>query len=222
MMGTAISFKRPDGGEGRGYLSLAARGDAPGLVVLQEWWGLQDQVKGLCERFALAGFTALAPDLYGGKVVPYHDRDEASRSMDALDFADAAGQSVQGAVDFLRRAGAKAGVVGYCMGGALAVLSAAKVKGLSAAIAYYGLPPEQAAKPGDVAVPLQGHFASRDDWCTPAVVESFQKGLTAEHEFFRYEADHAFANEQRFAVHDREAAELAWDRTVAFLSKHLG
>jgi carboxymethylenebutenolidase len=223
-MGTAISYKRPDGAEAHGYLTLAARGDAPGVVVLQEWWGLQDQVKGLCDRFAAAGFTALAPDLYGGKVVPYHDRDEASRSMDALDFADACGQSVQGAVDFLKRNGAKIGVIGYCMGGAIAVLSAAKVKGLSAAVTYYGLPPESAVKAADQTVSLQGHFATRDDWCTPEVVESFESGLKAAGktcEIHSYQADHAFANEQRLPVHDRKAAELAWSRTVDFLSRHL-
>jgi len=223
-MGTAISYKRPDGAEARGYLTLAARGDAPGVVVLQEWWGLQDQMKGLCDRFASAGFSALAPDLYGGKVVPYHDREEASRSMGALDFADAVGQGVQGAVDFLKGNGAKVAAVGFCMGGAIAVLSAAKVKGLAASVAYYGLPPDSAAKPADLTVPLQGHFATRDDWCTPDLVETFESGLKAAgkiHEIYSYEAEHAFANEQRLPVHDRQAAELAWSRTVSFLSRHL-
>src|ERR1700743_3242355 len=97
-MGTSIAFKRPDGKEAHGYLANAAKGNAPGVVVIQEWWGLQDQVKGLCDRFAAAGFTALAPDLYGGKVVPYHDRAEAAHSMNSLDFGDATTQGVQGAV----------------------------------------------------------------------------------------------------------------------------
>ena len=72
-MGTSISYKRPDGKENGGYLALAERGNAPGVVVIQEWWGLQEQIKGICDRFALAGFDALAPDLYKGVVVPYHD-----------------------------------------------------------------------------------------------------------------------------------------------------
>ena len=80
-MGTSISFKRPDGKDAGGYLANAARGDAPGVVVIQEWWGLQEQIKGLCNRFALAGFDALAPDLYNGKVVPYHDTDAAGRQQ---------------------------------------------------------------------------------------------------------------------------------------------
>jgi len=223
-MGTAISFKRPDGAEARVYLSLAARHDAPGVVVIQEWWGLQDQVKGLCDRFAAAGFTALAPDLFGGKVVPYHDRAEAAHSMNELDFGDATTQYVQGAADYLRQNGAPVGVVGYCMGGAIAMLSAAKVHGLSAAIAYYGLPPREALAPADLAVPVQGHFASRDDWCTPGIVIEFERELREAgrpHDFFHYEADHAFANEQRFAPHDRHLAELAWGRTINFLARHL-
>ncbi|MGY3647455.1 dienelactone hydrolase [Bradyrhizobium sp. LM4.3] len=87
-MGTAITFKRPDGKDGSGYLANTARGNAPGVVVIQEWWGLSDQIKGLCDRFALAGFDALAPDLYKGKVVPYHDTDAAGKEMNSLDFMD--------------------------------------------------------------------------------------------------------------------------------------
>src|ERR1700743_598017 len=87
-MGTIITFKRPDGKDASGYLANAARSDAPGVVVIQEWWGLQDQIKGMCERFARAGFDALAPDLYKGTVVPYHDTDAAGREMNSLDFMD--------------------------------------------------------------------------------------------------------------------------------------
>ncbi len=96
-MGTLISFKRPDGQEAKGYLAKAAKADAPGVVVIQEWWGLQDQIKGMCDRFALAGFNALAPDLYKGTVVPYHDTDAAGREMNSLDFMDATTQTVRGA-----------------------------------------------------------------------------------------------------------------------------
>ena len=223
-MGTGITFKRPDGTEAQGYLSLAWHGEAPGVVVIQEWWGLQDQVKGVCDRLALAGFSALAPDLYRGTVVPYHDHDAAAKAMNGLDFIDATSQTVRGAASFLGRSGAKVGIVGFCMGGAVAVIGAAKVQELSAAIAYYGLPPAQAAAPADVHVPLLGHFANHDDWCGPAVVDAFESGLKAagkEFEFHRYDASHAFANEQRAQVHDRHAAEQAWQRTVEFLSRTL-
>jgi carboxymethylenebutenolidase len=224
-MGTHISFKRPDGKDAGGYLANAARGNAPGVVVIQEWWGLSEQIKGLTDRFALAGFDALAPDLYNGVVVPYHDTDAANKEMGSLDFIDATTQTVRGAVHYLARNGAKVGLTGFCLGGAVTVIGAAKIPELSAGVVFYGIPPAQAATPADVKIPLQGHFASRDDWCTPAVVDAFEKGLkeagkTAE--FFRYEADHAFVNEQRAAVHDREAAELAWGRATEFFHKHLG
>src|SRR6476660_8508419 len=85
-MGTHITFKRPDGKETAGYLANAARGNAPGVVVVQEWWGLSENIKGLCDRFAVAGFDALAPDLYKGVVVPYHDTEAANKQMGSLDF----------------------------------------------------------------------------------------------------------------------------------------
>jgi len=224
-MGTTITFKRPDGKDATGYLANAAQGNAPGVVVIQEWWGLSEQIKGLTDRFALAGFDALAPDLYDGVVVPYHDTELANKEMTSLDFMDATTQTVRGAVQYLKRNSAKVGLTGFCMGGAVTIIGAAKVAELSAAVAFYGIPPEQAAKPADVKIPLQGHFANKDDWCTPAVVDAFEKGLKAAGkpaEFFRYDADHAFVNEQRAAVHDREAAELAWGRATAFFHKHLG
>ncbi len=224
-MGTTITFKRPDGKDATGYLANAAQGNAPGVVVIQEWWGLSEQIKGLADRFALAGFDALAPDLYNGVVVPYHDTEAANKEMTSLDFMDATTQTVRGAVQYLKRNSAKVGLTGFCMGGAVTIIGAAKVAELSAAVAFYGIPPEQAARPADLKIPLQGHFANRDDWCTPAVVDAFEKGLKAagkQAEFFRYDADHAFVNEQRAAVHDREAAELAWSRATAFFHKHLG
>jgi len=134
-MGTEISFKRPDGGEAKGYLANASRGDAPGVVVIQEWWGLQDQIKGMCERFARAGFDALAPDLYNGIVVPYHDTAAANKEMSSLNFLEATEQNVRGAARYLKRNGAKVGLTGFCMGGAVAIIGAAKIPELSAAVA---------------------------------------------------------------------------------------
>jgi len=224
-MGTHITFKRPDGKEAKGYLANAAHGNAPGVVVIQEWWGLSDNIKGLVDRFALAGFDALAPDLYNGVVVPYHDADAANAQMTSLDFMDATTQTVGGAVQYLARNGAKVGLTGFCMGGAVTIIGAAKIAGLTAAVTFYGIPPEQAAKPADVKIPLQGHFANKDDWCTPAAVDAFEKAMKAagkDFEAFRYDADHAFVNEERAAVHDRQAAELAWGRATDFFKKHLG
>src|SRR5260370_38522026 len=101
LMGTSISFKRPDGKDASGYLTNAERGNAPGVVVIQEWWGLSEQIKGLCDRFALAGFDALAPDLYNGKVGPYPDMDAAPKEMNCLHFMDATTQPVAGAWQYL-------------------------------------------------------------------------------------------------------------------------
>lgn len=223
-MGAEITFKRPDGGDAKGYLTNAASGDAPGVVVIQEWWGLAEQIKAMVDRFALAGFDALAPDLFNGVVVPYHDADRAAKEMQSLNFLDATEQNVRGAVQYLKRNGAKVGIAGYCMGGAVAVIGAAKVPELTAAVSFYGLPPEQAVKAADVKIPLQGHFANKDDYITPKTVDDFEKALKAagkDAEFFRYDADHAFVNEQRMAVHDRHAAELAWSRAIAFLKGRL-
>jgi carboxymethylenebutenolidase len=224
-MGAEITFKRHDGGDARGYLSNAARGDAPGLVVIQEWWGVQAQIKAMCDRFALAGFDALAPDLFKGVVVPYHDSEAAAKEMSSLNFIEATDLTVRGAVQYLKRNGAKVGLTGFCMGGAVAIIGAARIPELTAAVSFYGVPPLEAVKPADVKIPLQGHFANRDGYITPKVVDDFEKALKAAgktFEFFRYDADHAFVNEQRMAVHDRQAAELAWSRAIEFLKKHLG
>jgi len=199
-MGTRINFKRPDGKQAAGYLAKAARAKAPGVVVIQEWWGLQDQIKGICDRFALAGYEALAPDLYAGTVVPYHDTEAAGREMNSLNFLDATDQVVRGAAQLLAQGGAKVGLTGFCLGGAVTILGACRIPELSAAVCFYGLPPDNVAKPADVKVPLQAHFANRDDWCTPAAVDAFEAGLKAagkKAEIFRYDADHAFVNEQR-------------------------
>lgn len=224
-MGTNITFKRPDGKDATGYLANAARGNAPGIVVIQEWWGLSENIKGLVDRFAVAGFDALAPDLYDGVVVPYHDADAAGKEMNSLNFIEATEQNVRGAVQYLKRNGAKVGLTGFCMGGAVTIIGAVKIPELTAGVAFYGIPPEQAVKPSDVKIPLQGHFANKDDWCTPAAVDAFDKAMKAagkDFEAFRYDADHAFVNEERAAVHDRQAAELAWGRATEFFKKHLG
>jgi carboxymethylenebutenolidase len=223
-MGTDIGFRRADGKETTGYLASAGRANAPGIVVIQEWWGLQDQIKGIADRFALAGYDALAPDLYAGTVVPYHDTDAAGKEMNSLNFLDATDNTVRGAAQFLQKSGAKVGLTGFCMGGAVTIIGACRIPELSAAVCFYGIPPESVAKPADIKVPLQAHFANQDDWCTPAVVAAFEAALKAagkSAEVFRYDASHAFVNEQR-DVYDRAAAELAWGRTLKFWATHLG
>lgn len=222
-MGTDITFKRADGRDVPGYLSNPANCKAPSVIVIQEWWGVCDQIKGLCDRFSLAGFGALAPSLYDGRVVPYHDRDAAGREMDMLDLMDATVQTVRAAAQYLACNGAKVGLTGFCLGGVVAVIGAAKVPELAAASAFYGLPPEGLIDVEDICVPIQGHFANTDDWCTPQMVDAFEKAMTAARkpmELYRYDAKHGFQNEQR-PSHDRAIAELAWGRTTAFFRRHL-
>jgi carboxymethylenebutenolidase len=222
-MGTRIGFSRADGKPAEGYLAKAGRAHAAGVIVIQEWWGLQDQIKGICDRLALAGYDALAPDLYAGTVVPYHDTDAAGREMNSLNFLDATDQVVRGAAQFLKGTGVKVGLTGFCLGGAVTILGACRIAEITAAVCFYGLPPETVAPARDLKVPLQGHFANRDDWCTPAAVDKFEADLRAAGkaaEIFRYQAEHAFVNEQR-DVYDRVAAELAWERMLTFWSQHL-
>jgi carboxymethylenebutenolidase len=223
-MGTKITFKRPDGKDAAGYLSKAGRANAPGIVVIQEWWGLQDQIKGICDRFALAGYEALAPDLYAGTVVPYHDTEAANREMSSLNFLDATDQIVRGAAQYLQTTGVKVGLTGFCMGGAVTILGGIRISELAAGVCFYGLPPANVANPAQLRIPLQAHFANEDDWCTPKAVDEFEAALKKagkSAEIFRYDAKHGFMNEQRLDAHQRRAAEQAWARTLEFWGRHL-
>jgi carboxymethylenebutenolidase len=220
-MGTMIEFSRPDGSRCRGYLADAGKG-SPAVIVLQEWWGLNQQIRGIADRFAAAGFTALAPDLFDGRVT--QDADEASHLMDGLDFPGATHQDIRGAAQYLAASGGKVGVTGYCMGGALAIAAAVHVPEVAAAVCLYGIPPREFADPADVRIPFQGHFATRDGWCTPELVAELEARMRAQGvspEIFRYAAAHAFCNELRPEVYDPKCAAEAWMRTLAFFGKYL-
>lgn len=221
-MGEKITFKRPDGKDCVGYYAKPAAGDkAPGIVVIQEWWGLNDQIKGVADRLAAAGYRALVPDLYRGKVTL--DMAEASHMMTGLDFKDAATQDVRGAAQYLKKDGAKVATMGFCMGGALTILAAMYVPETDAASSWYGLPPPEAGDPGKIRIPVQGHFALKDEFFTPASVDVLEAKLKegkVSHEFYRYDANHAFGNET-VANHDPASAKLAWERTLAFLKTQL-
>jgi carboxymethylenebutenolidase len=219
-MGSMIDFTRPDGSTCKGYLAEAGKGK-PGIVVLQEWWGLNDQIKRVADRFAAAGYNALAPDLYHGRVT--QKPDEANHLMEGLDFVGASDQDIAGAVKHLAGISGKVGVMGYCMGGALTVAACARVPGIACGVPYYGVPPKELADPAKIKVPIQGHFANKDDWCTPQVVDEFEKAMTRsgnKPEVFRYDAAHAFANDKG-AAYDEAAAKKSWERTMAFLRNHL-
>ena len=223
-----IAFKRPDGKDCRAFLVEPRAGaSAPGVVVIQEWWGVNDQIKGVAARYASLGFRALIPDLYRGKVGL--NAKEAEHLMNGLNFGDAAGQDVRGAVQYLKKTSKKVGVTGYCMGGALTLLAAANVPELDAAVAWYGFPPLEYLDATRVKAPLLGHFATDDAYFPIAGVAELERKLDAakvRYEFHRYEAQHAFANDEppdpKVATrYDAKAAETAWNRTVAFFASHL-
>ncbi|WP_290677900.1 dienelactone hydrolase family protein [Aquabacterium sp.] len=216
-----ITFQRPDGGQTRGYLADAGP-NRPSVILIQEWWGLNDHIRSLVDRMAADGITALAPDLYRGRLAS--TADEASHMMSGLDFADATHQDLRGAAQYLAQRGSNVGVMGFCMGGALTVASAVHVPGLSAAVCFYGIPPARFADPAQIRIPLQGHFASEDDWCTPAAVDKLEAAMTeaGQHpDLHRYKAQHAFVNQTRPEVYDAVRAQQAWDRSVTFLKQHL-
>jgi len=217
-MGSQIVITRADGGKTDGYLAPSGPG-RPGIVVIQEWWGLNDQICGVADRFARAGYNAVAPDLYKGKVTS--EPDEASHLMDGLNFPDATHQDLNGAVKFLREKSNKVAVMGFCMGGALTIAAAVHVPDIDAAVCFYGIPPQDFADPAKIRVPLQGHFANKDDWCTPAKVTELDgtlKRAGVTHEIFHYDAAHAFFNE-RSSAYDVAASNLAWERMAEFLKK---
>jgi carboxymethylenebutenolidase len=219
-MGSMIDFKRPDGSACKGYLAEAGAGK-PGIIVIQEWWGLNNQIKGIADRLAAAGYNALAPDLYKGRVT--QKPDEANHLMTGLDFVGASDQDIAGAVKSLAASSRKVGVMGFCLGGALTIAAAARVPGVACGVPFYGIPPGQLADPAKITIPIEGHFANNDDWCTPQLVNDFEKAMTAagnKPSIFRYDAAHAFANETS-AAYDATAAQQAWQRTMAFLGKHL-
>jgi carboxymethylenebutenolidase len=221
-MGEMIQVKRPDGKSCPAYLAAPKGANAPGFVCIQEYWGLNDQITKTADRFAEAGYRALVPDLYRGKVAKAAD--EARHMMSNLNFPDAAEQDIRGAVQHLKQASKKVAVGGFCMGGALTLLAALRVHEMDAGACFYGLPPVDPGEFKKIKIPLICHFASQDDWCTPAKVnelESMLKQSKSEFEMYRYDAKHAFMNEARPEVYDRASAKLAWDHTLSFLMKAL-
>lgn len=222
-MGEMIQVKRPDGKACPAYFAAAKRANAPAFVCIQEYWGLNDQIKKTADRLAQAGYRALVPDLYRGKVASAAD--EAKHLMSNLNFPDAAEQDIRGAVQHLKQASKKkVAVGGFCMGGALTLLAALRVPEMDAGACFYGLPPVDASEFKKIKIPLICHFANQDDWCTPAKVTELENMLTqskSKFEMYRYDAQHAFMNETRPGVYDAASAKLAWDRTLSFLKKAL-
>ena len=214
-MNDMMSYTRPDGASVDGYLAEPAQArDAPGIVVIQEWWGLNEQIMGVADTLAAAGYRALVPDLYRGKVAL--EANEAEHLMTNLDFGDAAGQDVRGAVQYLKSSGSKmVGVTGFCMGGALTMLTAVNVAEADACVIWYGYPPLEYIDATKITAPLMGHWANEDVPFPIAKVDELETALRAANvnfEFHRYQAMHAFANE---TADSKNLAMLKYDPAAA-------
>jgi len=216
-----------NGGTTDGWLAAPASGSGPGVLVLQEWWGLVDHIKDVCGRLADEGFTALAPDMYHGACTT--DPDEAGRLMMALDVPRVA-RDLRGAIGFLRGhdacGSARVGVMGFCLGGQLALYGACEnPAGVGACVNYYGVHPDIQPDVTQLDCPVLGLFAANDGFVTPEVVSGLQARLAAagkEHEFKTYDGvEHAFFNDTRPEVYDEDAARDAWGRTIDFLRAHV-
>lgn len=210
--------------EAHGYLALPASGSGPGVIVIQEWWGLTDHIADVTDRLAAEGFVSLAPDLYGGRTT--HDADEAGSMMMSLPM-DQAARDLSGAVDFLLGhdavTSATVGAVGFCMGGGFVLMLAAQQGSrVSAAVPYYGVGPAVPQTYAGLTAAVQGHYGLKDDFYpaddAKAQAEQIRTESGAEVEFHFYDAAHAFHNDTNtLGTYSKEDAELAWSRTVDFL-----
>ncbi len=233
-MGKMVSFAA-NGGTASGYLAEPARAGASdkgapadgraarGVIVLQEWWGLNDHVKDVADRFAGAGFPAQAPDLYHGTVTK--SPDEAGKLLMALNIGQAE-KDLRGAVQHLRGlTGRSVGVVGFCMGGALSLFAACKNgKDIGACVIYYGGHPKVDFDFDKLTAPVLGLWAEHDDFANAnaAKIEAALKQRGKRYDGHRYPGTrHAFFNDTRPEVYNEAAARQSWDRMLAFFDTHL-
>ncbi|WP_206998900.1 dienelactone hydrolase family protein [Trinickia mobilis] len=226
--GSIISFRRPDGQELQGYLAPPRTPEgAPAIVVIQEWWGLNDQIRGVADRLAQSGYLALVPDLFRGKSTV--EEEEAHHLMNGLNFGEAASQDIPGAVQYLKERCERVAVLGYCMGGALTLLSLCQVPEVSAGVVWYGFPPLEYLDASRIKAPILGHWATQDAFFAAETVDVLEAKLSdakVDFEFHRYLAHHAFANETAVGPgriprtqFDPVWSQLAWDRTLTFLGR---
>jgi carboxymethylenebutenolidase len=225
MAGQMVEFAS-NGGTTQGYLSLPEKGGGPGVVVIQEWWGLVPHIKDVCGRFAAEGYVALAPDLYHGERA--RSPDEAGKLMMAL-RVDEAERDLRGAIQYLLNheatTGARVGTTGFCMGGALSLYAASRNAQVGACVVFYGIHPNIEPDLQNLRAPVLGIYAERDQFVPPEAVhelESKLKELGKTAEFHIYPGtDHAFFNDTRPEVYDARAAADAWRRVLEFFAANL-
>ena len=221
-MGEMVTFPA-NGDTSSGYLAKPASGTGKGVIVLQEWWGLNSNIKAIADRFAGEGFVALAPDMYHGTVTA--EPDEAGKLLMALDI-ERAEKDLRGAIGYLKgETGGPVGTVGYCMGGALSLFAAcANGDDVGACVDYYGGHPAVTYNWDGLSAPVLGIWAEHDDFVNPNVptydAELTKRGI--EHHFTTYPGtQHAFFNDERPETYNQEAAEASWSAVTAFFREHL-
>lgn len=225
MKGEMISFPS-NGNTVQGYLAKSAAGSGPGVIVLQEWWGLVGHIKDVVDRFAEEGFTALAPDLYGGESTD--DPDTAGKLMMALNMAETE-KVLRGAVGRLladeATSSSKVGIVGFCMGGQLSLYAACVNEKIGACVDYYGIHPNVNPQLENLNGPMLGFFAEHDAYANAETVNALSEKLRAvnkQHEFTTYPGtNHAFFNNDRSQVYNQNAAEDSWKKMVSFFRANL-
>jgi carboxymethylenebutenolidase len=222
-MGEMVTFPS-NGGTAEGYLAKPASGKGPGVIVIQEWWGLNDNIKNIADRFATEGYLAFAPDLYHGKVTD--EPDEAGKIMMSMKM-DQAAKDLSGAYDYLKdhaNGTGKVGDVGFCMGGRLS-LYLATVKPIDACVIYYGVLMGEQPDLSTLKGPVLGHYAENDGFVPVSAVRALEKqinDLGKQAEFHVYPGtDHGFFNDTRAEVHKPAESKQTWDRTLAFFKQHL-
>jgi len=223
MAGKIVEFPS-NGTTAQGYLATPQSGKGPGVLVIQEWWGLVPHIKNVCDRFAAEGFTALSPDLYHGKSA--NEPDGAGKLMMALNIAQAE-KDLRGAVKYLagHSSTKKLGAVGFCMGGQLALFAATTNSSIGACVNFYGVHPNVKPDYGKLAGPMLGLFAEKDSFVTPQVAKDLDAAIKKagkQSEIHIYPGvGHAFFNDERPDAYSKEAATDAWKRTLALFRQQL-
>jgi carboxymethylenebutenolidase len=223
MAGRTIQFAT-NGTTTAGYLATPAAGKGPGILVIQEWWGLVQHITDVCDRFAAAGFTALAPDMYHGQTAS--EPDSAGKLFMALNIAQAE-KDLRGAAQYLagQSSTARLGVVGFCMGGQLALFAATLNPSIGACVNFYGIHPNVKPDYSKLSGPVLGLFAEKDSFVTPTAARAVDvaiKGAGKSSEIHIYPGvDHAFFNDTNPGSYNKTAADDAWRRTLDFFRTHV-
>jgi carboxymethylenebutenolidase len=226
MSGEMVEFES-NGDKCAGYLAAPEGGQkAPGVIVLQEWWGLVSHIKDVCDRFAREGFIALAPDLYHGQTT--RSPDEAGKLMMALNIQETE-KDLRGAIQYLLNheqvEGTGVGTIGFCMGGVLSLYAACENRQVGACVVFYGIHPKVNPRLENLNAPVLGIYAERDSFAPPEAARALETklrelGKTVEIHIYE-NCDHAFFNDERPEVYNAEAAADAWQRTLEFFRANL-